>query len=269
MMASVRSLNLNRSESMYSALSRNVLLIVILLLLGVVQSYAKFNPPRIIQVVRGGGRDTGAVLNSAALAASQERTYYMDRGSDANINVGNVLNVYREKKIPLGLGMTQSMRILMGTMTITASQEGISVGRFAPDLLIVSNPMVRVKGAMKGDTVVPKLKLDSSVLFDPGQSGLTAAAQQELEKVAQFVQNFSPTTLVIEGHTDSDGDESANQLLSEMRAKIIKDWLVTSYEYITGDMTVARGYGEMRPLVSNDTPENKALNRRIEIVVWE
>ena len=185
------------------------------------------------------------------------------------LGLDHVLNVYRQKEVVLGPDQTQSLRTFMGTMAIMASEEGISVGRFTPDFRIASNPMIQFKTAMKGDSVVPKLKIDSSVLFTPGQAGLATAAQQELEKVAQFVQNFSPSKVIIEGHTDSDGDETANQTLSETRAEAVKDYLITEYEYITADMVVAQGYGEMRPLVNNDTPENKALNRRIEIVVWE
>jgi outer membrane protein OmpA-like peptidoglycan-associated protein len=75
--------------------------------------------------------------------------------------------------------------------------------------------------------------------------------------------------LIVEGHTDSDGDDEANQALSELRAGMIKDYLINNYEEITPDMVDAQGYGKTRPIVTNDTPENKALNRRIEIVVWE
>ena len=67
-----------------------IVLLIILLLLSSSRAYSEFNPPRIIQIVRG-GRDTGALLDSAARAALQERTYYLDRGTEANIKIGNVL----------------------------------------------------------------------------------------------------------------------------------------------------------------------------------
>jgi OOP family OmpA-OmpF porin len=83
------------------------------------------------------------------------------------------------------------------------------------------------------------------------------------------VKSFSPSKLIIEGHTDSDGDEKANQALSELLAEEINDYLIYSYEEITPDMIETHGYGETRPIVPRDTPENKALNRRIEIFIWE
>ena len=87
--------------------------------------------------------------------------------------------------------------------------------------------------------------------------------------MAEFVRAFNPSKLIVEGHTDSDGDEEQNQKLSEERAGVIKTYLINNYDEITPDMVQAQGYGETRPIVTNDTPENKALNRRIEIVVWE
>ncbi|MFC1526094.1 OmpA family protein [Candidatus Latescibacterota bacterium] len=123
---------------------------------------------------------------------------------------------------------------------------------------------------MKGDLVIPKLKIDSSVLFEAGAATLQGqVVREELLKIVDFVRSFSPSKLVIEGHTDSDGDEAANQDLSVRRAEMVRDYLISNYTEITPEMVSAQGYGESRPLVRNDTPENRALNRRIEIVVWE
>ena len=50
---------------------------------------------------------------------------------------------------------------------------------------------------------------------------------------------------------------------------MVKQYLVATYPFITPAMIESKGYGEQRPVVNNDTPENKALNRRIEVLVWE
>ncbi len=152
-------------------------------------------------------------------------------------------------------------------MLITDSQPGIYSGKFMPDASISSNPG---KTPMKADIVIPNLEIDSSVLFQPGQVGLQAqAVKGELDKVVQFVRVFNASKLIVEGHTDSDGDERQNQALSEQRAGMIRDFLIDNYEEITAEMVEARGYGETQPIVNNDSPENKARNRRIEIIVWE
>ncbi|WP_162629891.1 OmpA family protein, partial [Klebsiella pneumoniae] len=70
--------------------------------------------------------------------------------------------------------------------------------------------------------------------------------------------------IVVAGHTDSVGEEKANQLLSLKRAESVRDWMRD-----TGDVPdscfAVQGYGESRPIATNDTPEGRALNRRVEI----
>jgi len=122
---------------------------------------------------------------------------------------------------------------------------------------------------MKDDIVVPRMIIASGVLFDPGKADLKAKAGEEFEKIANFVQHFSPAKLVIEGHTDADGERDANERLSKMRANVVRGFLVGEYDFISPNMIEALGYGEDRPIVNNNTPENKALNRRIEVIVWE
>lgn len=69
----------------------------------------------------------------------------------------------------------------------------------------------------------------------------------------------------IAGHTDSDGEDAANQLLSERRAKAVLDYFVKAG--LAGDRFTATGYGSSKPIASNDTDEGKAQNRRIEFLV--
>ena len=87
--------------------------------------------------------------------------------------------------------------------------------------------------------------------------------------MADFVKMFSPGKLMIEGHTDSDGDAEGNLALSLARAENVKDYMVQNYDFITNQMIEAKGYGEEQPVVANDTAENKQLNRRIEVLIWE
>jgi outer membrane protein OmpA-like peptidoglycan-associated protein len=129
--------------------------------------------------------------------------------------------------------------------------------------------VIKNKIAMNGDIVVPRLIIDSGVLFDPGSFDLKPKAAEEFIRVAEFVRLFTPGKLIVEGHTDSDGGSASNLRLSEQRAQQITKYLVDQYDYITPAMVEARGFGESRSLVPNDTPENKALNRRIEVIVWE
>ena len=151
---------------------------------------AAFKPPVIVRVV----------------PSEQGRIYFIDRGLDANIKVGDVLNVFRQQT----RAGSPADRILMGTMEITASEEGVPLGRFTVDASIQGNLLIHMKLPVKNDLVLPKLKIDSSVLFDPGAATLLLqVVQEELDKVVQFVRAFSPSKLSIEGHTDSNGDNNA------------------------------------------------------------
>ncbi len=88
--------------------------------------------------------------------------------------------------------------------------------------------------------------------------------------MATFIMLHSPSKFFIDGHTDSDGDARSNKELSLKRARAIKMILEENYDFITPSMVEARGYGAEHPIANNDTPENKALNRRIEVVVeWK
>jgi outer membrane protein OmpA-like peptidoglycan-associated protein len=220
----------------------------------------KFDPPRILAVLRP--NDTGELRPGDG----DQRLYYIDKGQEVSINRGDILNVYREKKVHPALA--RGMRIFIGTITIIESQNGSSMGTFAKGESIDLH-IIKFKVPLKGDLVVPRLSVDSGVLFNPGDFSLAANAGAEFTKVAKFIEDFSPSKIIIEGHTDSDGDAADNQTLSNKRANLVVKFLINTYPFITDGMIEARGYGENQPIVPNDTPENKKLNRRIEVIIWE
>ena len=237
--------------------TRLPLILLVSIVLGFVSSsYATFDPPRIDYVVNpdGAGRSGG------------ERMYYINKGIESTINKGDVLNVYRETRAGR---RSPTLRLFIGTMMIVGSQHGSSMGHFTANEAAIANPLIRHHKAMKSDIVVPILMIDSRMLFDPGEMSLKKNAAQEFSKMADFVKNYSPSKLIIEGHTDSDGETNFNQNLSEIRAEAVRQYLIRTYDFITAAMVESRGYGEGRPVVPNDSPENKTLNRRIEVIVWE
>ncbi len=231
------------------------------LLIWVSAAVAQFSPPRIFQVVHTSN------FGSQADSVLAKRLFYIDHGLEANIMEGDMLNVYRDLQVGAKAG--RPVRLFIGTMVIVDAQSGLSVGRFLPNVAVLAQPQVRYKTALKGDIVMPRLSLNTSALFDPGKVDLKPGAAEEFKKVGEFVQNLSPSKVIVEGHTDADGDEKDNFRLSETRAQVVRQYLINTYQFITPTMIEARGFGEERPMVNNDTPENKALNRRIEIVIWE
>lgn len=111
----------------------------------------------------------------------------------------------------------------------------------------------------------------SEVLFDSGKAKIKSEAFDSLDKVARVLSETVPDLDVgIEGHTDNvpikvSGWKS-NWELSSARAMSVLHYLVDK-KGIAGDRVAAIGYGEYRPVASNDTPEGRKQNRRVEIVI--
>ncbi len=91
---------------------------------------------------------------------------------------------------------------------------------------------------------------------------VTPDSYGEIESIAQFMREYPLTKVVLEGHTDDRGAEAYNQQLSEKRAAAVAKVLIERFG-IDKARVSSRGYGESSPLVSNDTAENRALNRRV------
>ena len=102
--------------------------------------------------------------------------------------------------------------------------------------------------------------------FPPGSAQLGRNAGPLLQKVGQAIAIFPRAGIVVEGHTDSAGDTESNQRLSEARAQAVQSRLMTELALPAGRLQ-ALGYGEDRPVASNDTSAGRNQNRRIDIVI--
>jgi len=109
------------------------------------------------------------------------------------------------------------------------------------------------------------LRVKDSILFDSGSAALKAESLPVLEKIAELTRPL-PFGMKIEGHTDNIGEQMANWDLSMMRAVNVLKAMVGRGMFPV-DRLSAVGYGDRQPLVSNDTPEQRALNRRVEFVL--
>src|SRR5208283_829342 len=105
----------------------------------------------------------------------------------------------------------------------------------------------------------------SDVLFKSGSFELLPGARERLAKVSGIVLAYQGLRLAVEGHTDSIGTDEYNRRLSEQRADAVRDYLVQ--QGITSDAITSSGFGKSEPVASNDTPEGRQQNRRVELVV--
>jgi OOP family OmpA-OmpF porin len=103
------------------------------------------------------------------------------------------------------------------------------------------------------------------ILFDSGSDRIKAESFKTLSDIGQLLTENPALRLSVEGHTDSDGADAANLTLSENRAKSVRTYLMESFK-IDGARLETKGFGETTPIDTNDTPEGKANNRRVELV---
>jgi len=114
-----------------------------------------------------------------------------------------------------------------------------------------------------------KITLPSPVLFDSGKAELKPQVKSILHEIAKVIKNM-PNRIVVEGHTDNkpikSKDFKSNWELSSARAFSVIRYFVDK-EGLEAKRLIALGYGEYRPKTANDTPENCAVNRRIELSI--
>jgi outer membrane protein OmpA-like peptidoglycan-associated protein len=106
-----------------------------------------------------------------------------------------------------------------------------------------------------------------NVLFESNSEAIPPASYAEIDKLGTLLSwpQYTDYRIQLEGHTDSQGAARKNQALSERRVQSIRAYLVQHF-HITPERILAVGYGESRPIASNDTPEGRSQNRRVEVV---
>ncbi len=110
------------------------------------------------------------------------------------------------------------------------------------------------------------LTLDALSLFDSGKTALKPGAAQQLAVPLREILGSHGTRVLIAGHTDNVGLPETNLQLSEARARAIRDWFVKQSGLPTTRFAI-QGYGDTRPLASNDSADGRARNRRVEITL--
>ncbi|AMJ69773.1 hypothetical protein AW879_07650 [Enterobacter cloacae] len=162
-----------------------------------------------------------------------------------------LLNDYARNGVPirLGLGLYQGERLRMPVLEAIRS--------YVP-------PPPPPKPQPKPKPVPKIVRLDSMSLFDSGKFVLKAGSTKMLVNSLVGIKAKPGWLIVVSGHTDNTGNPQLNQTLSLKRAEAVRNWMRD-----TGDVPescfAVQGYGESRPVATNDTLEGRALNRRVEI----
>jgi len=120
-----------------------------------------------------------------------------------------------------------------------------------------------VEVVREGDNL--RLVMPSNITFATDQSYISSGFNDTLDAIAKVMNKYEKTYLSIEGHTDSTGKDSYNMNLSRERAQSVKNYLVN--QQIMAERVSTMGYGETRPIATNDSANGRAQNRRVEIQI--
>ena len=159
--------------------------------------------------------------------------------------------------------------------TLSAMQAGVKIrvsfGKVQKPVKKVKPPKEPKQPKPKPEVVPPKIQRTmmelSNTLFAFDKFDLNEKAQEMLNEVADWLKENPDLNVEIGGHTDSRGSDAYNQKLSENRAKAVYDYFVS--HGVSASRLSYKGYGESRPIATNETDEGRQLNRRVELQILE
>jgi outer membrane protein OmpA-like peptidoglycan-associated protein len=122
---------------------------------------------------------------------------------------------------------------------------------------------VDVKPVDNGQAIL--VNMPGGVTFDTNSTLLKPGFTTTLDQIADNLNRYPNSLIDVYGHTDSVGSDSYNQTLSENRARVVADYLVS--RGVNPQRIRSTGFGKTQPIASNDTPEGRAANRRVELKI--
>jgi outer membrane protein OmpA-like peptidoglycan-associated protein len=193
------------------------------------------------------------VAGTAAANATKQRA----------VQDGATLQGEALQKAQAELAKTHEQLTLTGAALETEKKARLEAEKRAKDAM--DKLSVAAALAIKEEPRGTVITLPGGVFFTSGKADLAAGAQEKLNAIALALKDQEDRKIIVEGHTDSQGSVDSNKDLSERRAKTVRDYLVS--QGVAADKISATGYGESRPVADNKTPEGRANNRRVEIVI--
>jgi outer membrane protein OmpA-like peptidoglycan-associated protein len=211
--------------------------------------------------VQFGGSGTAAVYNQATgVSGSGSYGGEPDRNKVRRARVlgdGKYLKVYFDDQRILNVpnaDLGRSTKILFYTDASTAKPA------------LFGNFRIAAGGKKLYDALAEKGRVATQgIYFDSGSDRIKPESTPTLKEIGTMLKEHPELKLTIEGHTDNVGAASANLALSEKRAAAVRQQLINTYQ-IDGARLQAKGLGQTKAAASNDTPEGRQQNRRVELV---
>jgi outer membrane protein OmpA-like peptidoglycan-associated protein len=204
-----------------------------------------------------------AAARSAEIAESRARTMQANQLKDQTNASQRANEVNQAQVTSAELAKTKGQLATQGQALATEKERREEAERRAAQAAADLAKFASVKQDPVRGMVIT---LNGGVLFETAKWQLIGTASGKLNDVADaLTKQDKDSTMVVEGHTDSQGKDAMNQELSQKRAESVRTYLVS--RGIAADRITATGFGPGRPIADNTSPEGRANNRRVEIVV--
>ncbi len=204
------------------------------------------------------------VLDFALLSSKVEKSIITGRVIDktndkivmAKISVPSteITDIYPEEN------GTYKIALYAGTYTINATAEGFIAYSLPIEVGENQTIMMDIELLKKGGKINLK-----GIYFESGKADLLTESYTTLNNALKLLKSNPKVKFEIHGHTDSVGSDKDNQLLSEARAEAVRSYLIKNG--VNSERMVAKGFGELMPIATNNTSEGRAENRRIEFLI--
>lgn len=195
-------------------------------------------------------------LRKAELADAEGATKHYQRELEASKARSLDAQAKQAQKTEVQLTQTREQLAQESTARKAAEQRA----KESLDRLAAANAAA-VKKEDRGTVIT----LSGNVLFASGKSALLPGAQSSLDQVAEALKSSEDSKILVEGHTDSRGSAETNLMLSKARADSVGSYLIS--RGVTSERVSTQGLGPNRPVADNNSPEGRANNRRVEIIV--
>lgn len=181
-----------------------------------------------------------------------------------------------EKGVAIGAGAGGAAGAVIGHQsgnTAVGAILGAAIGGAAGGLIgtYMDKQAEEIKNDVKGAKVERvgegiKITFDSGILFAVNSHELSENSRGNIRQLAETLKKYEDTNILIEGHTDSTGEDAYNQTLSEKRASSVSSYLKSNG--VAGNRITTVGYGENQPIASNDSEAGRTQNRRVEVAIF-
>jgi outer membrane protein OmpA-like peptidoglycan-associated protein len=155
--------------------------------------------------------------------------------------------------------------VIQETANIQAAELAAASANAEHDQQIISKQDKQLKELNAKQTKRGLVITIGDVLFNSSKAHLKSGGMHNVRKLSAFLEEYPKYRVLIEGYTDSTGNEESNQMLSEQRADAVKTALIDTG--IASDRILTRGYGKEFPVARNNNASNRQQNRRVEIVL--